>query len=214
MKTVQGAVKASPLKSKPDNVRVFRRSNRTIYTAGRPPWYNLQGQLKEPFVIGLCGGSASGKTTVANKIIEQLGVPWVSMLSLDAFYKVLTPEQHKAALRNDYNFDHPDSFDADLAVNILKKLKEGKSVQVPVYDFKTHSRLDQKNDLYGANVIIFEGIMAFAYKELRDLMDMKVFVDADPDVRLSRRLKRDITERERDLVGVLQQYNTFCETCI
>ncbi|KAL9980499.1 hypothetical protein ACROYT_G009099 [Oculina patagonica] len=200
---------SSPLKPKSDNVRVFRRSNRTIYTAGRPPWYNVHGQLKEPFVIGLCGGSASGKTTVANKIIEQLGVPWVSMLSLDSFYKVLTPEQHKAALRNEYNFDHPDSFDADLAAKVLKKLKEGKSVQVPVYDFKTHSRLDQKNDLYGANVIIFEGIMAFAYKDLRDLMDMKVFVDADPDIRLARRLKRDITERERDLVGVLQQYNTF-----
>ncbi|XP_020623460.1 uridine-cytidine kinase-like 1 [Orbicella faveolata] len=200
---------SSPLKSKPENVRVFRRSNKTIYTAGRPPWYNVHGQLKEPFVIGLCGGSASGKTTVANKIIEQLGVPWVSMLSLDSFYKVLTLEQHKAALRNEYNFDHPDSFDADLAASVLKKLKEGKSVQVPIYDFKTHSRLDQKNDLYGANVIIFEGIMAFAYKDLRNLMDMKVFVDADPDIRLARRLKRDITERERDLVGVLQQYNTF-----
>ncbi|XP_027057807.1 uridine-cytidine kinase-like 1 [Pocillopora damicornis] len=101
---------SSPSKAKPDNV-VFRQSNRTIYTAGRPPWYNLQGQLKEPFVIGLCGGSASGKTTVANKIIEQLGVPWVSMLSLDSFYKVLTPEQHKAALRNEYNFDHPGKVD-------------------------------------------------------------------------------------------------------
>lgn len=200
---------SSPLKAKPENVRMFRRSNKTVYTAGRPPWYNSQGQLKEPFVIGLCGGSASGKTTVANKIIEQLGVPWVSMLSLDSFYKVLTPEQHEAANRNEYNFDHPDSFDADLAAMVLKKLKEGKSVQVPIYDFKTHARLEQKHDLYGANVIIFEGIMAFVYKELRDLMDMKVFVDADPDVRLARRLKRDIAERQRDLVGVLQQYNTF-----
>ncbi|KAK2553686.1 Uridine-cytidine kinase-like 1 [Acropora cervicornis] len=200
---------SSPLKSKPENVRMFRRSNRTIYTAGRPPWYDSQGQLKEPFVIGLCGGSASGKTTVANKIIEQLGVPWVSMLSLDSFYKVLTQEQHEAANRNEYNFDHPDSFDADLAAMVLKKLKEGKSVQVPIYDFKSHARLEQKHDLYGANVIIFEGIMAFAYKELRDLMDMKVFVDADPDVRLARRLKRDIAERQRDLVGVLQQYNKF-----
>ncbi|CAH3161870.1 unnamed protein product [Porites lobata] len=200
---------SSPLKNKSDNVRVFRRSNRTIYTAGRPPWYNLHGELKEPFVIGLCGGSASGKTTVANKIIEQLGVPWVCMLSLDSFYKVLNAEQHEAAKRNEYNFDHPDSFDHDLAATILKKLKEGKSVQIPIYDFKSHSRLEQKKNLYGANVIIFEGIMAFAYKDLRDLMDMKVFVDADPDVRLSRRLKRDITERERDLVGVLQQYNTY-----
>lgn len=159
------------MKNKSDNVRVFRRSNRTIYTAGRPPWYNLHGELKEPFVIGLCGGSASGKTTVANKIIEQLGVPWVCMLSLDSFYKVLNAEQHEAAKRNEYNFDHPDSFDHDLAATILKKLKEGKSVQIPIYDFKSHSRLEQKKNLYGANVIIFEGIMAFAYKELRDVSE-------------------------------------------
>ncbi|XP_032238285.1 uridine-cytidine kinase-like 1 [Nematostella vectensis] len=199
----------SPTKSQRNTVIVFRRTNKTIYTAGRPPWYDPTGQLKEPFVIGLCGGSASGKTTVANRIIEELGVPWVSMLSLDSFYKVLSSEQHEMAARNEYNFDHPDAFDADLAAKVLKRLKRGKSVQIPIYDFKTHGRLPEKTDLYGANVIIFEGIMAFAYKELRDLMDMKVFVDTDPDIRLARRLKRDITERGRELPGVLQQYNKF-----
>ncbi|XP_046856918.1 uridine-cytidine kinase-like 1 isoform X2 [Xenia sp. Carnegie-2017] len=190
--------------------KVLRHGNRTIYTAGRPPWYNSQGQLKEAFVIGICGGSASGKTTVAKKIIEDLGVPWVCLLSMDSFYKVLTHEQHEQALKNQYNFDRPESFDFDIAVETLKKLKVGKSVQVPIYDFNTHKRLkDVQNTMYGANVIIFEGIMAFCNDELCKLMDTKIFVDTDADIRLARRLKRDISERGRDLNGVLQQYNKF-----
>uniref|UniRef100_A0A8D0C467 Phosphoribulokinase/uridine kinase domain-containing protein n=1 Tax=Salvator merianae TaxID=96440 RepID=A0A8D0C467_SALMN len=120
---------------------LLRTSKRTIYTAGRPPWYNETGTpFKEAFVIGLCGGSASGKTTVANKIIEALDVPWVVLLSMDSFYKVLNKEQQQAAARNEYNFDHPDAFDFDLLASVLRKLKEGKSVKVPVYDFTTHSR--------------------------------------------------------------------------
>ncbi|XP_044129298.1 uridine-cytidine kinase-like 1 isoform X1 [Bufo gargarizans] len=185
-------------------------SKRTIYTAGRPPWYNESGTpFKEAFVIGLCGGSASGKTTVANKIIEALDVPWVVLLSMDCFYKVLTKEQQELAARNEYNFDHPDAFDFDLLVNILRKLKKGKSVKVPVYDFTTHSRRKDWKTVYGANVIIFEGILAFANKELLKLLDMKVFVDTDSDIRLVRRLKRDITDRGRDIVGVIKQYNKF-----
>merc|ERR1719317_806156 len=90
---------------------IIRASKRTIYTAGRPPWYDSQGQQVEPFVIGICGGSASGKTTVANKIISELGVPWVSQLSMDSFYKVLNEEQHQLAALNEYNFDNPDAFD-------------------------------------------------------------------------------------------------------
>uniref|UniRef100_A0A8D0GH88 Phosphoribulokinase/uridine kinase domain-containing protein n=1 Tax=Sphenodon punctatus TaxID=8508 RepID=A0A8D0GH88_SPHPU len=117
------------------------RHKRTIYTAGRPPWYNQTGTpFKEAFVIGLCGGSASGKTTVANKIIEALDVPWVVLLSMDSFYQVLNKEQQDLAACNEYNFDHPDAFDFDLLISILRKLKEGKSVMVPVYDFTTHSR--------------------------------------------------------------------------
>ncbi|XP_075056520.1 uridine-cytidine kinase-like 1 [Mixophyes fleayi] len=120
---------------------LLRTSKRTIYTAGRPPWYNESGTpFKEAFVIGLCGGSASGKTTVANKIIEALDVPWVVLLSMDCFYKVLSKDQQELAARNEYNFDHPDAFDFDLLVNVLRKLKKGKSVKVPVYDFTTHSR--------------------------------------------------------------------------
>lgn len=182
---------------------------RTIYTAGRPPWYNAQGQLVEPFVIGICGGSASGKTTVAKKIIEALNVPWVTLLSMDSFYKVLNEEQHKLADDNQFNFDHPDAFDFELLIETLKKLKEGKRVEVPIYNFVTHAREKRFKFMYGANVIIFEGILCFTNKELLNMMDMKIFIDTDSDIRLARRLQRDITDRGRDLEGCLAQYERF-----
>ncbi|XP_030641055.1 uridine-cytidine kinase-like 1a [Chanos chanos] len=189
---------------------LLRTGTRTIYTAGRPPWYDEHGaQSKEAFVIGLCGGSASGKTTVANKIIEALNVPWVVLLSMDSFYKVLSPEEQVLAANNDYNFDHPGAFDIELLVTTLRKLKQGKSVKIPVYDFTTHGRQKDWKTVYGASVIIFEGIMSFADKELLELLDMKIFVDTDSDIRLVRRLRRDITERGRDIEGVIKQYNKF-----
>ncbi|XP_077425733.1 uridine-cytidine kinase-like 1a isoform X1 [Vanacampus margaritifer] len=189
---------------------LLRTGTRTIYTAGRPPWYDEHGaQSKEAFVIGLCGGSASGKTTVANKIIEALDVPWVVLLSMDSFYKVLSPEEQALAASNDYNFDHPGAFDFELLVATLRKLKQGKSVKIPVYDFTTHRRQKDWKNVYGASVIIFEGIMAFADKHLLQLLDMKIFVDTDSDIRLVRRLRRDITERRRDMEGVIKQYNKF-----
>ncbi|XP_008317491.1 uridine-cytidine kinase-like 1a isoform X2 [Cynoglossus semilaevis] len=189
---------------------LLRTGTRTIYTAGRPPWYDEHGaQPKEAFVIGLCGGSASGKTTVANKIIEALDVPWVVLLSMDSFYKVLSPEEQVLAASNDYNFDHPAAFDFELLVATLKKLKQGRSVKIPVYDFTTHGRHKDWKNLYGASVIIFEGIMSFADKQLLQLLDMKIFVDTDSDIRLVRRLRRDITERGRDIEGVIKQYNKF-----
>ncbi|XP_072045151.1 uridine-cytidine kinase-like 1 isoform X2 [Amphiura filiformis] len=214
--TPPSSVTSSPLKTRARNkstssvpANVLQSSRRTIYTAGRPPWYDSQGQLQEAFVIGLCGGSASGKTTVANEIIKALDVPWVSLLSMDSFYKVLNEEQHHLAAENEYNFDHPDAFDYDLLVQTLKKLKEGKHVEVPIYDFNTHARRKEKKTMYGANVIIFEGILAFAKKSLIDVLDLKIFVDTDSDIRLARRLKRDISERGRDIEGVLKQYNKF-----
>ncbi|XP_012659349.1 uridine-cytidine kinase-like 1 isoform X3 [Otolemur garnettii] len=197
----------SQCKSEPP---LLRTRKRTIYTAGRPPWYNEHGtQSKEAFAIGLGGGSASGKTTVARMIIEALDVPWVVLLSMDSFYKVLTKQQQEQAARNNFNFDHPDAFDFDLIISTLKKLKQGKSVKVPIYDFTTHSRKKDWKTLYGANVIIFEGIMAFADKTLLELLDMKIFVDTDSDIRLVRRLRRDISERGRDIEGVIKQYNKF-----
>lgn len=152
--------------------------------------YNITGQQVEPFVIGICGGSASGKTTVAEKIIECLDVPWVTLLSMDCFYKILSHKQHEQAGRNEYNFDHPDAFDMDLIADVLQRLKEGRKVEVPIYNFCTHAREPHTKTMYGANVIIFEGILAFHSQEILKLLDMKIFVDTDPDIRLARRLKR------------------------
>lgn len=191
------------------NEAIIRFSNKTIYTAGRPPWYNTSGQQVEPFVIGICGGSASGKTTVAQKIIECLDVPWVTLLSMDCFYKILNKKQHDQAEKNEYNFDHPDAFDFDLMVDVLKKLKEGRKVEVPVYNFVTHSRETTTKTMYGANVIIFEGILTFHSPAILEMLDLKLFVDTDADIRLARRLKRDLTQRGRDLEGVLKQYSTM-----
>lgn len=185
---------------------VLRSHRRTIYTAGRPPWYNCAGEQVKPFVIGICGGSASGKTTVATKIIESLDVPWVTLLSMDSFYKVLNEKQHDLAVKNEYNFDHPDAFDFDHLIPTLKRLLKGKKVEVPIYNFVTHSRESKTKTMYGANVIIFEGILAFYNQEVLKMLDMKIFVDTDADVRLCRRLHRDICERGRDLEGVLKQY--------
>ncbi|XP_024937099.1 uridine-cytidine kinase-like 1 isoform X2 [Cephus cinctus] len=181
---------------------ILRSKTRTIYTAGRPPWYNSAGQQVEPFVIGICGGSASGKTTVATKIIESLDVPWVTLLSMDSFYKVLNEKQHEMAAHNEYNFDHPDAFDFELLKSTLQRLKEGRKVEVPIYNFVTHRRENRTKTMYGANVIIFE-VPFFK------MCDMKVFVDTDADVRLARRLHRDISQRGRDLEGVLKQYSTM-----
>ncbi|CAF1259929.1 unnamed protein product [Adineta steineri] len=189
--------------------RISFRGRNPIYTAGRPAWYNATGEIKEAFVIGICGGSASGKTTVAQNIVEKLNVPWVTLLSMDSFYKVLSEDQHHQASENNYNFDHPDAFDFDLLLETLKNLKMGKQVDIPLYNFNTHSRESHTKVLYGANVVIFEGILSFASKEILEILDMKVFVDTDADIRLARRLERDITERGRDIEGVIQQYTRF-----
>ncbi|XP_041987817.1 uridine-cytidine kinase-like 1 isoform X2 [Aricia agestis] len=189
---------------------ILHADRRTIYTAGRPPWYNCTGgQEVEPFLIGICGASASGKTTVATKIIESLNIPWVTIVSMDSFYKVLNEKQHQAAMRNEYNFDHPDAFDIELLISVLQRLKEGKKVEVPIYNYVTHSRENRTKTMYGANVIIFEGILAFYSAEVVEMLDMKVFVDTDADIRLARRLRRDIVQRGRDLEGVLKQYLTY-----
>ncbi|CAF1639735.1 unnamed protein product [Rotaria sp. Silwood1] len=189
--------------------RVKVRGRNTIYTAGRPAWYDASGEIKEAFVIGICGGSASGKTTVAQHIVENLNIPWVTLLSMDSFYKVLTDEQHEQAKMNNYNFDHPDAFDFDLLIETLKNLKIGKQVEIPLYNFTTHSRESYTKILYGANVVIFEGIMSFFRKDIREILDMKIFVDTDADIRLARRLERDIAERGRDIEGVIQQYTRY-----
>uniref|UniRef100_A0A1I8J4V9 Uridine kinase n=2 Tax=Macrostomum lignano TaxID=282301 RepID=A0A1I8J4V9_9PLAT len=181
-----------------------------VYTAGRPPWFGKDGVIQKPFLIGICGGSASGKTTVAKEIIGRLQQRWVSLLSMDSYYREYLPEEKPIIRANNFNFDHPSAFDLNLLVETLKRLKQGKHVNVPIYDFTTHSRVKGKEQIiYGANVVIFEGILAFCDNRLLDLIDLKVFVDTDDDERLSRRLIRDIRERGRAVQGVLDQYERF-----
>ncbi|KAF1743743.1 hypothetical protein MXB_3977 [Myxobolus squamalis] len=196
-----------------DNKSIVNKSsaNRVLQNqCGRRPWYDSKGKMKEAYIIGLCGGSASGKTTVARNITERINVPWVVTLNLDSFYKVLTPEQHEESNRMEYDFDHPDAIDFNLAIKILKNMKIGKTVKIPIYDFTTHTRLKNKSSVvYGANVIIVEGLMTFYPKELLDILDFKIFVETDSDLRLCRRVKRDMEERDRELSSILLQYTKF-----
>eukprot|EP00063_Salmo_salar_P003967 XP_013978802.1 PREDICTED: uridine-cytidine kinase 2-A-like isoform X3 [Salmo salar] len=171
---------------------------------------------RQPFLIGVAGGTASGKSSVCGKIMELLGQNkidhhqrQVAILSQDSFYRVLTPDQKAKALKGQFNFDHPDAFDNELIVKTLWDILEGKTVQIPVYDFVTHSRKEEVVMVYPADVVLFEGILMFYSQEIRDLFQMKLFVDTDADTRLSRRVLRDIGERGRDLEQVLTQYITF-----
>ncbi|CAG8606490.1 10466_t:CDS:10, partial [Dentiscutata erythropus] len=191
----------------------YTKENREFYLLKLSICYDISKPVyvlsTAPGTVGVAGGSGSGKTSVSERIIANLNVPWVVVLSMDSYYKVLTSEQKIEALNSNYNFDHPNAFDFDLLLENLKDLKEGKRVEVPIYDFVTHSRLPQTNTLYGANVIIFEGIFALYDRRITDLMDLKIFVDTDSDIRLVRRLKRDIDQRGRDINGVIQQYLNF-----
>ena len=174
----------------------------------RLPWYSQNGENFDCFIIGIAGASASGKTSVSHRIIQQLG-PQVVIVCLDSFYKPLSPEQIKMAHASNYNFDHADAFDLDLCYEKLKDLKAGKYVEIPNYDFSIHNRTSKVTPIYGVTVVIFEGIFALYDKKIRDLMDLKLFVDTDADVCLARRLKRDIVERGRDTMGVLTQYKRY-----
>jgi len=171
-----------------------------------------KGRFQSPFIIGVCGGSASGKTTVCQMIDKRLGTQRVVIISLDSYYKALVTEQIALAHASEYNFDHPDAFDWKLLAEQLDGLRKGKSVNIPVYDFSTHSRLKDKfTQIHGSviDVILFEGILSFHSAEVRDLFDMKIFVDTDSDTRLARRVLRDMKERGRSLEGVLSQYEKF-----
>ncbi|XP_076842440.1 uridine-cytidine kinase 1 [Brachyhypopomus gauderio] len=179
------------------------------------PFGEVERPRHNPFLIGVSGGTASGKSTVCAKIMELLGQNKVdhrqrkvAIVSQDSFYRVLTPEQKTKALKGQYNFDHPDAFDTELMYQTLKDIVEGRVVEVPTYDFVTHSRLQEKIRVYPADVVLFEGILVFYTQEVRDMFHMKLFVDTDSDVRLSRRVLRDM-RRGRDLEQILTQYTTF-----
>lgn len=179
---------------------------RTRWTVGRAPWYDMSGHRRRPLIIGVTGGSASGKTSVCQEIVGRLAIPWVVMISMDRFYKSLTPEQMKMAHEGNYNFDNPEAFDLDQMVTTISELRTGKVVHVPNYDFATHSRTPVTDKVYGCDVVIVEGILVLYDKRVRDLLDVKIYVETDSDLRLIRRITRDVKERGRKVEGVLEQY--------
>ncbi len=157
-------------------------------------------------LIGIAGGSGSGKTTLANKLIECFGSDEVSILRHDNYYKRHDDLPYEE--RTKLNYDHPDSFDTALLCEHIRKLKAGRAIEMPVYDYSQHNRSDQVILVQPAPVIILEGIMIFADPELCKLLDIKVFVDTDADVRILRRILRDVKERGRSLDSVIDQYLT------
>jgi uridine kinase len=157
-----------------------------------------------PIVIGVAGGSGSGKSTVVRRIVETLGTADVTVLEHDRYYRD-HPElrlEERAAL----NYDHPDSLETNLLVEHVQTLKAGRSVDVPVYDFARHARQATRDRLSPRTAVIIEGILIFADAELRSLMEVKVFVDTDDDTRFIRRLQRDVSERGRTVDSVIDQY--------
>lgn len=157
-------------------------------------------------LIGIAGGTGSGKTTLADRLKENFGENEVSILRHDNYYK--RHDEMDYEQRTKLNYDHPDAFDTELLCSHIKALKEGKTVQIPVYDYTIHNRSKETIEVRPAPVIILEGFMIFVEKSLCDLMDIKVFVDTDADVRILRRIVRDVKERGRSLESVIEQYLT------
>ena len=155
-------------------------------------------------IIGICGGTGSGKTTVANRILESVSADEVVFIQQDLYYRNL--KDMPLDYRNAANFDHPDAIDNELLANHLKKLRAGEPVELPIYDFRTHSRLPATTPVEPKPIVIVEGILIFAEPRLLEQMDIKVFVDTPDDVRFIRRLQRDIAERGRTLDSVIEQY--------
>ena len=155
-------------------------------------------------IIGICGGTGSGKTTIARSIVEAVGAKNVVLVEQDSYYRNLSDmpldERHQA------NFDHPDSIDSDMLVNHLLRLKQDLQVEMPLYDFKTHTRSNRIAVIEPKPVVIVEGILIFAETRVLDLLDVRVFVDTPDDIRFIRRLQRDIAERGRTVESVIGQY--------
>jgi uridine kinase len=155
-------------------------------------------------VIGIAGGTGSGKTTVTQAILDKLDKTRVAVMQHDSYYRDLSThgDQTPATI----NFDHPDSLETPLLIQHIKDLKAGKAIEEPIYNFTTHKRLSSTRTVEPRKIIIIDGILIFVDKELRELMDVKLFVDTDADERLIRRIRRDILERGRSVESVMQQY--------
>jgi uridine kinase len=160
----------------------------------------------QPIVIGVAGGTGSGKTTVAKEILQRVGEEHIAYISHDAYYRDLS--HLPPHLRVQVNFDHPDSLETELLVEHLKALRAGQAIAIPIYDFTVHARTRETRRVEPAPVILVEGILIFAEPDLRALFDVKLYVDTDADVRFIRRLQRDIVERGRSVESVCQQYLT------
>ncbi|MEF9921729.1 MAG: uridine kinase [Anaerovoracaceae bacterium] len=161
--------------------------------------------MKDVIVIGIAGGTGSGKSTLIKKIESQFN-DQVTIISHDFYYKRLVNMTYDE--RAQVNYDHPNAFDTDLMIEHIKRLKNWETVERPVYDFTIHNRTEEIAILNPSKVIIVEGILIFENKELLDLLDMKVFIDTDADVRIIRRILRDVKERERTLESIVSQYLT------
>lgn len=159
----------------------------------------------ETLIIGIAGGTGSGKTTLTQKLLERFGEN-VSVVYHDNYYKRLDDMTYEQRCK--VNYDHPDAFDTDLMVADLDKLRRGETVQCPVYDYTIHNRSDRTVEIKPTKVILVDGILIFENKALRERMDIKIFVDTDADVRILRRILRDVKERERSLDSVVKQYLT------
>ncbi|MFQ5942207.1 MAG: uridine kinase [Anaerolineales bacterium] len=159
-----------------------------------------------PLVIGIAGGTGSGKTTIADVVLGRIGAEHIAFLPHDAYYRdlnALPPAQRDAV-----NFDHPDSLETDLMIEHIEQLKDWKTVYIPIYDFTQHARTSETVAVDAHPVILVEGILVFAEPKLVDMFDVKIYVDTPPDIRFIRRLQRDIQERGRSMESVVKQYET------
>ena len=155
-------------------------------------------------VIGVAGGTASGKTTVVQAILDRVGRERIAYIQHDSYYQDLS--HLPLEQRRTFNFDHPDALDTPLLVHHLQELRQGRCVEVPTYNFATYCRLPETRAVRPRPVVIVEGILILTERELRDLIDLKIYVDTDADLRLIRRIERDISERERTVGSVIEQY--------
>jgi uridine kinase len=159
-----------------------------------------------PFLIGIAGGTGSGKTTVANAIAKRVGEERIAILSHDSYYRDFVDLPKDILDRQ--NFDHPDSLESELLVRHIKALKQGMVVETPIYDFRVHRRAAETRRVEPRKVILVDGILIYAEPELRKLFDVRIYVDTDADIRLIRRLKRDLSERGRTVESVVTQYES------
>ncbi len=160
--------------------------------------------MGDAVMIGVAGGTGSGKTTVAEAIVARIGASRIASLQHDSYYRDLAGWSREALLH--HNFDHPDALESELLAQHMRELKAGRAIEVPVYDFTVHARTGRTRRTEPRSVVLVEGILIFAEPALRELFDIKIFVDTDPDLRFIRRLRRDLTERGRTVESVITQY--------